>query len=72
MIANVYGTVGHEDKIAECEANAHLISAATELLAALQETLGLVELHAGAFEYVGTVGRARQAIAKAKGEEVLL
>lgn len=46
----------------ELEANAHLIAAAPDLLAALEEVVGFVEA-------VGwTVSKARAAIAKARGE----
>lgn len=51
----------------ECEANAHLIAAAPELLEALEDLMEAVKDHyeAGGYEWK----QARAAIAKAKGEE---
>lgn len=59
----------------ERQGNASLITAAPDLLAALQNCLSAFETHYVAGEklsdhYTGRIERARAAIAKAKGEEV--
>jgi len=57
--------------VAEQEANARLIAAAPDLLAALEESLREVEAftkRTGIPQFVGWIDKARAAIAKAKGE----
>jgi hypothetical protein len=55
-----------EDRSPMCEANAHLIAAAPELLEALENLLKVYEGEGGTQHHAGDIARA--AIAKAKGE----
>ena len=51
----------------ECEANAHLIAAAPELLAALEELLATAEFKGVNVWDIDAVTKSRAAISKAKG-----
>ncbi len=60
---------------AECEANARLIAAAPDLLAALEEAITLIEFFHGApgwpeYQSSPEMKRIRAASARARGEEV--
>ena len=55
----------------QCEANARLIAAAPDLLAALERSLNWLASYpgGGTLSRTGPLNQAHQAIAKAKGEE---
>ena len=65
-LAQVVWRVEEEDRSPDCEANAHLIAAAPELLEALEMMLEMSEM--GGFGKAAAEDVARAAIAKAKGE----
>ena len=65
-LAQVVWCVEEEERSPVCEANAHLIAAAPELLEALQNLLKVHEGEGGTQHHAGDMARA--AIAKAKGE----
>jgi len=65
-LAQVVWRMEDEDRSPVCEANAHLIAAAPELLEALQNLLKVHEGEGGTQHHAGDMARA--AIAKAKGE----
>jgi len=69
-LAQVVWRVEEEDRSPACEANAHLIAAAPDLLEALEELVDLFGgLVSGEYPPDGfTTQPARDAIAKAKGE----
>ncbi|EDD0500635.1 hypothetical protein AH359_04535 [Salmonella enterica subsp. diarizonae] len=60
-----------ENRVAECEANAHLIVAAPDLLEALQSAeKAMAEGRNVTYpEWYGVINKAREAISKAFGEE---
>ena len=64
-LAQVVWCVEEEERSPVCEANAHLIAAAPELLEALENLLKVYEGEGGAQHHAGDMARA--AIAKAKG-----
>ncbi len=63
-LAQVVWCMEDEDRSPECEANAHLIAAAPDLLEALQNLLKVHEGEGGTQHHAGYIARA--AIAKAK------
>lgn len=65
-LAQVVWCMEDEDRSPECEANAHLIAAAPELLWTLEK---LVERVGKDEWFAEWAGMARDAIAKAKGED---
>ena len=65
-LAQVVWCVDEEERSPDCEANAHLIAAAPELLEALEMMLEMSEM--GGFGKAAAEDVARAAIAKAKGE----
>jgi len=65
-LARVVWRFEEEDRSPSCEANAHLIAAAPELLEALENLLKVHEGEGGTQHHAGDMARA--AIAKAKGE----
>jgi len=65
-LAQVVWCVEEEERSPVCEANAHLIAAAPELLEALENLLKVHEGEGGTQHHAGDMARA--AIAKAKGE----
>jgi len=66
QLAQVVWCMEYEDRSPSCEANAHLIAAAPELLEALENLLKVHEGEGGTQHHAGDMARA--AIAKAKGE----
>lgn len=66
QLAQVVWCMEYEDRSLGCEANAHLIAAAPELLEALENLLKVHEGEGGTQHHAGDM--ARTAIAKAKGE----
>jgi hypothetical protein len=64
-LAQVVWCMEDEDRSPECEANAHLIAAAPELLDALENLLKVHEGEGGTQHHAGDMARA--AIAKATG-----
>ena len=66
QFAQVVWCMEDEDRSPECEANAHLIAAAPELLEALEMMLEMSEM--GGFGKAAAEDVARAAIAKVKGE----
>lgn len=67
QLAQVVWCMEGDDRSPECEANAHLIAAAPELLEALENLLKVHEGEGGTQHHAGDMARA--VIAKAKGEE---
>jgi len=69
-LAQVVWCVEEEERSPVCEANAHLIAAAPDLLEALEELFHLIDdAHDGERVFTWEMQRkARTAIAKAKGE----
>ena len=67
QLAQVVWCMEDEDRSPECEANAHLIAAAPELLEALENLLKVHEGEGGTQRHAGDMARA--AIAKAKGSQ---
>jgi len=67
-LAQVVWRVEEEDRSPSCEANAHLIAAAPELLWTLEK---LVERVGGDEWFAEWADKARAAIAKGRGEEML-
>ena len=65
-LARVVWRFEEEDRSPSCEANAHLIAAAPELLEALENLLKVHEGEGGTQHHAGDMARA--AIAKARGE----
>ena len=66
QLAQVVWCMEYEDRSPECEASAHLIAAAPEMLEALENLLKVHEGEGGTQHHAGDM--ARVAIAKAKGE----
>ena len=66
-----YGDEPYAKNEDECLANGLLITAAPDLLYALEGLLAAVAAHDGpkSIDELGVIGRAMQAIKKAKGEE---
>ena len=67
QLAQVVWCMSYEDRSPECEANAHLIAAAPELLEALENLLKVHEGEGGTQHHAGDMARA--AIAKAKDSQ---
>lgn len=76
IVCNLHEDVTPEDSVTlgkwykkfdNATANAHLISAAPDLLASVEELLGALELVPGSVIYADKLGRAREAIQKANG-----
>ena len=68
QLAQVVWCMEDEDRSPECEANAHLIAAAPELLDALCYLLEASSGQGPHEQWLAAMDQARAAIAKAKGE----